>query len=336
VEDDNSLKHKEKNLVKNEVVGVLCPVCGGQTWHYRSVAEWGEYRQCSSCGLRFANPLILPNLPEELYERAYQGDISSKLEVKSGMHNYIYRLQLWQAIKVARIKPEVFLRSAYWEVLAFLRRKVPQGSVILEIGCSSGFFLDVLRQWGYKPFGLEVSRSIVETLRAQGYSVWHGTVDTVPDGWVEPQVCLSFFVLHHIPDPINFLKSIRTKYPSAILILAVHNHLGLGIHRTTYPPRDLILWGEKPLRVALERAGYKVELLVPKLVGTEFPIHDLIPGLLGVLAKLGRILPPPVFAGLYRFYLWMVKAFTLPVVLLYRWKKWSPSLVAIGWPKVLS
>lgn len=311
---------------------IHCPVCGEETKHYRPAPGWGEIRQCLSCGLRFANPLNLP-APEEVYEQAYQGHIRSEAEKKSDMDSYRQRLQLWQSIKDAQIRPEIFLRRAYQEVLIFLKKNVPLNSPILEIGCGSGFFLDILRRSGYKPFGLEVSKTLVEILKKEGYPVWHGTIDTLPTDWVKPQVCVSFFVLHHIPKPIDFLKLIRNKFPSAILILAVHNHLGRGFHLNPYPPRDLTLWGERPLRIAMERAGYEVEILVPKAHWSDFPIHVLFPGFLGILAKFGEVIPSSVFRKVFQLYLWIARLITLPLVLWYRWKGWSNSIIAIGRPK---
>jgi SAM-dependent methyltransferase len=280
---------------------------------------WGEMRICLSCGFVFANPMVSPD-PKGLFGRAYQG-----IEDRAEMSDFVNRLLFYEDIKRAGVKIEKIIAPLiYRPAISFLKANVSLGSCILDIGCGVGFFLKAVHQAGYNAFGLEVGKPAVELLQKEGYRVWNGTVETVPADWVKPQVCTVFFVLHHIPDPVAFLRTIRTRFPEAILILSQYRMTGLqdiedGHAGRSLPPRTLSWWKESTLRLAMEKAGYLVEISEQECSGIYMPGRVYL-----TLRKHALVAMP-----------WLIRAFYIarPLLLWTRtWGKKSPTLLAIGRP----
>lgn len=314
-------------MLENNDADFACPICEGVTKHYLPVENWGEMRRCLSCGFVFANPMSLPESPESLFGRAYGGE-----ETRTGMTDFSNRLLFFtEDLKRVNINFEKILLGAAREAIDFLKVNVPIGAVIFDIGCGTGIFLNAIRRIGYKSVGLDVGKPAVEKLRSEGYQVWHGTIDTVPAGWVDPDVVTSFFMLHHLSDPVGFLKTIRVKFPKAILLVGEHNGLewsSINL-RDSIPPRTLSWWGVQPLRLAAQRAGYSVEIVVPQKPISEYGINALTKPYFA----LSRVLPfrlSPLLAVYYKIkplIFWPLVVFGLT-----RGVR-SSGILAIGYPR---
>jgi 2-polyprenyl-3-methyl-5-hydroxy-6-metoxy-1,4-benzoquinol methylase len=92
--------------------------------------------------------------------------------------------------------------------MKYLTPHLAPGSSLLEVGCSSGFMLHPLIELGFKCQGIEPSGVFSEFLKNRGLTV-HQSLD----GLFSTQsnklfdVIMHFFVLEHIVDPVNFLKT---------------------------------------------------------------------------------------------------------------------------------
>ncbi len=184
-----------------------------------------------------------------------------------------------------------FWTPAYNRVLEWLARTFARGATVLELGCGPGLFLHALRARGFNAVGLDVAREVVELNRRDGFAVWHGPVESVPAGWVRPDAVVSFFMLHHLEDPMGFFAAIRDRWPWAPLAVAQY---GPGRHSPlrSAPPRNLTHWNASSLRAALEISGY-----LPTV--TDLPSSGLEQPFLG---SLRRILKPMLGApSLFRF-----------------------------------
>lgn len=234
----------------------ICPVCGSASSYASAAPGWGEWRSCNTCTLEFAHPLRLGKDAMELYQEAYQGEVQS-----SAMSDYRRRIEMRQTIITELNDPTLyFWTPAFGDVLAWLRRRLAPGSSVLELGCGLGFFLHALRNAGFQAIGLDVARTPVELNRQDGFKVWHGTIDSMPHGWVEPDALVSFFVLHHIEDPIGYLRAARERAPRAPLAIAVHGQTEYRRRKEldfAAPPRTLTKWNARSLAGVLTAAGYR-------------------------------------------------------------------------------
>jgi SAM-dependent methyltransferase len=207
---------------------------------------------CTRCTLEFAHPLHRNRDPRALFEDAYQGREST-----NAMKDFHRRIEQRHVILDQLRDPHLwFWTPAFEDVLDWLKASYPKGSTVLEIGCGLGFFLHALRDAGFRAVGLDVAQTVVELNRQDGFDVWHGPVETLPAGWVEPDAVVAFFMLHHIEDPLSFLRAIHERAPRAGLALAVYGPTNKG-EAASFPPRTLIRWNTASLQTALQQAGYE-------------------------------------------------------------------------------
>jgi SAM-dependent methyltransferase len=259
-----------------------CPVCGAVSERRGAIPDWGDWMFCSACQLEFANPLELPETPQEMFSAAYAGD-----RTKSSMREFKKRTD--ERAAIVRDPELWFWTPAFGEILDWVGRTVPEGGTVFEVGCGLGFVLHSLKRRGYEAVGLDVAETPVMLNRADGFKVWHGTIDTVPDGWVKPDAIISFFLMHHLPEPMDFLATIRQKWPDVPMAIAQYGPSCVG-WESSVPPRTLIRWSAPALKSAMERNGFEAESHSLPSTGTESR----------AVKWLGRIARPPVRLGSLR------------------------------------
>lgn len=243
---------------------VPCLVCGAESQLHKLVPNWGEMRRCVECGLIFARCLSTDTgLPDGFFDEAYRGGLSGE------MRHFNLRLRMRSHIrKMGRgyLDPR---RAVFESSIGVLRDRFAQGSYVLDIGCGTGSFMDRLEEEGFQPLGLDIAALPVAVLREDGRQVCHGSVESVPRNWPEPVACTMHFVLHHVDNPVDFLGSIRTRFPNSVLIVADIN-ASRRVYPAFRPPRHLTIWTAKSLQWSLRRAGYEsqvFELPVPLAYG---------------------------------------------------------------------
>ena len=227
---------------------VQCPVCRGS--ENARVDVFGEFSflRCAQCTLEFCHPI---EYDRANYDAAYKADGSSTFYVPSAQ----WLREASPALNEARW----MLFAAQTEALAWLKAN-RGGASILDIGCGPGWFLIRARQLGFRVAGVEIGSEPVRLLRDRGYDVVCGSIESVPPQW-SPQVVTVFEVLEHLPDPVQFLRQIRQRFPQALLILTVpspRRWTKAGSHRdlADYPPNHLTRWNPASLTEALSLAGY--------------------------------------------------------------------------------
>ncbi len=311
--------------------GPRCLICEEKSKEYIPIPHWGAMHRCLSCGFVFAQPMSLPSEGLGLFDRAYNGR-----ETRAGMHDFYMRTLIQEDVRKGNVRLDNVLSTPAKAVIGLLRKEVPQGSTILDIGCGMGYFLDAISKLGYKAAGLEISQPVVELLRRRGYPIWHGTIDTLPAGWIQPQVCTSFFTLHHLTDPIGFIRTIRSKFPQAMLILAEYDYsylmrgknVGQYAMSRQLPPRCRSWWLPRTLQIAVERAGYEVHI-----VSIQARTRDIwIPYGSNVYMGLRRYLPF-LFPWLTRIYYHIFLRLAWPWSLYQRLRWGNGFILAIGRPR---
>ncbi len=199
--------------------------------------------------------------PKRLYDDAYRGRVAL-----SGMQQYQERIEQRRVLLDELKEPELwFWTPAFADAISEVEANVRPGGTVLEIGSAMGYVLHALRARGFEAVGLEPAKTAVDLLVADGFQVWHGTLNGLPKDWVEPDAILSFFVLHHLDEPVQFVSRLREDYPRALLALAAHGH-GLNQdridHRFSQPPRTLTRWTAPSLGRLLEAGGYEATVRV--------------------------------------------------------------------------
>lgn len=166
------------------------------------------------------------------------------------------------------------MRGTARQHMRMLRRSVPRprGLRLLDVGCSSGLFLDEARAAGFDVCGAELSPDTARFARGHfGLEVHVG--DWREAGYAEGSfdVVTLFDVIEHVPDPLAELTALlRLLRPGGLLLQSTPNIDGL-FPRLSYrlarrldywphpePPHHLYRFSERTLPELTERAGYEV------------------------------------------------------------------------------
>lgn len=203
----------------------------------RRVTEHFHYKmvRCENCGLVFSKDVLHEDCLRDLYgESAFTfGDVTS------------------------------VLRRDYWRPIAPILEK-SSGLSALEIGCSSGFFLEELKDRGFgrvrgcEP-SLDAKANAASSIRENIFSSFFEGEKSFP-GERFDLVC-SFHTLDHIFEPGDFLKDCRrVMRPGGFLYVVTHDvdALQAKVLREKSPIIDIehiYLFNRKTLRRAIEAVG---------------------------------------------------------------------------------
>jgi len=151
-------------------------------------------------------------------------------------------------------------------------RKNLTGLKVLDVGCSSGIFLNAARKAGMKPSGAELSPETSAFAREEfGLDVHHG--DWRDAGYADQSfdVITLFDVIEHLPDPAAELAALRRLLkPDGLLLQSTPDIDGL-FPRASYPlaktldywphpepPHHLFQFSQHTLSAMTQKAGFTV------------------------------------------------------------------------------
>jgi 2-polyprenyl-3-methyl-5-hydroxy-6-metoxy-1,4-benzoquinol methylase len=232
---------------------LACNLCGGVKHRPLFRKRGFALVRCEGCGLAFiANP---PRADEVvgLYSAAadYHGALLDPAEPGFAAMRRIAR-----------------------QHVTMLRRSVraPRGLHLLDIGCSSGLFLDEARAEGFEVSGAELSTDTAAFARRHfGLDVHSGDWRDAGHADGSLDVITLFDVVEHVPDPLTELRAIRRLLkPGGLLLQSTPNIDGLFprlsyklANRLDYwphpePPHHLYQFSDRTLAEMTERAGYEV------------------------------------------------------------------------------
>ncbi len=145
----------------------------------------------------------------------------------------------------------------------------PKGSRILDIGSGYGFFLREMKKKGYPIEGIEVSdvsRDIsAKVTRARVHDIDIGAASEEELSALGTfEIITMFHCLEHIPDPVAFLKRVRTLLsPKGTLFIEVPNiddaalDLSAGYRAFYWQFAHCSYFNAKTLARTLKKAGFK-------------------------------------------------------------------------------
>jgi len=98
-------------------------------------------------------------------------------------------------------------------------------TVLMDVGCGAGSFLDLVKGFCKTTIGIEPTPSLREALAKKGHEAFP-YCHKVPDVWKgRVDVAVSFSVIEHLEDPLALLRDIRRLLkPGGRLLLSTPNH----------------------------------------------------------------------------------------------------------------
>lgn len=223
-----------------------CPTCGYIPDEPLFSKNNGEYCYCPSCDHIFLkNPLKLDKLIE-----FYSGYPTSSLEWH---HN-----------------ESEFYSKIYHKGLSVLN--LSRNSTLLDIGCSSGYFLSIAQENALNCFGIEPNKIEAEYAIAHGINILGPSIESITHQTFD--AITLWDVLEHIGDPVAYLQHLRQLLnPGGLLFVQVptSDSLAAKIMRESCNMFDgiehLTLFSGKSLDLAMKSAGLS-------LVRKEYIISD--------------------------------------------------------------
>jgi SAM-dependent methyltransferase len=221
---------------------VACNLCGARDEQLLRRKEGYRFVRCRQCGLIYVNPQIHPDTARRVYSEQYFRHGGAWL----GYEDYLKDKPLYV---------EMFGR----EVRLLGRYKSP--GHLLDIGCATGFFLEVAERRGWQPFGVEVSEFAAEHARKLfGDRVYIGTVEEARYECAFFDAIACYSTLEHLCDPLATLKEAhRILKPDGVLVVSVPD-VEHWLSRRSFqwkPTEHLFYFSPKTLSAMFAAAGFE-------------------------------------------------------------------------------
>lgn len=174
---------------------VRCNLCGSHDTE--PVAEVDSFHivRCRQCGLIYVNPRYREDVLEQLYTAEYYDHDG----IKNGQAFFGYD---------DYIADEENIRITFVKRLKTIERFVRKGK-LLDIGCATGFFLDLARTRGWEVVGSEVSAFAAQYARDRfGLDVHIGPLKDLHFDAETFDVVTMWDVIEHVADPLGDLQEV--------------------------------------------------------------------------------------------------------------------------------
>lgn len=228
-----------------------CPICGsenlGLVANRVRFGNQADVYQCRECGLVFLDQKSY-TFPADFYETQYHQTYITHVE-PDALNPQVYYEKMQKANKVWADK-----------FLALLTGR----EVVLDVGCSTGHFIDLVKHRTSKIFGHELSRKEVDFCR----NVLKLEVSDQPPAERFQEGTFDYitliYVLEHIAQPVEFLASLKKLLkPEGKFVILVPNVRDALVNFYDIPEfisfyyciEHLFYYSPQTIRLLFERAG---------------------------------------------------------------------------------
>jgi SAM-dependent methyltransferase len=215
-----------------------CPICGGANLQGLWQVSGYTIAQCGACSLVFVQNRITA---EELAAHYAGGGDEAYNDTNVDCLSYYYR-----------------------QLADLICSRLPQPGRLLDVGCSRGWFLDVMNGW--ECYGSEISTADAGAARERyGDRIVTGSFEDYPlrEGYFD--VVTMQDVFDHFREPVSALEKCRRMLRlGGLIAIKVHNISCLYARVTgpnfyaIIPPSHLFYYDRKTLARALSNCGFRV------------------------------------------------------------------------------
>ncbi len=232
----------------------MCIVCDGREFSVitnRGMHLSGEeVVECRNCGMVHLSPRMTLLELDAFYS---QNQFSKKFRGSAIPNESIMAVREQRALK------KMTLIEKYFSFL-------PEGP-ILEIGCSSGYLLNNIRDKGFKVYGIDPSDGFTQYARDHyKLNVVSGMYpNAVPSEWGrEFAVIIALHVLEHTDDPVNVLESIFGMLEEGGLLVLEVPDLNQAVtvrsylHQNYFQKSHIWDFSTSTIKILLEKCGFDI------------------------------------------------------------------------------
>jgi 2-polyprenyl-3-methyl-5-hydroxy-6-metoxy-1,4-benzoquinol methylase len=269
----------------------ICPICDARSRSmlYTDLIDrvffcapgvWTLYR-CRRCSAAYLDPRPTQKTIGLAYTRYYTHYVPEtvqpaatpqiplarlRLALRNGYLNRRYGYKLKPAISLgylfAQLLPASRAREDRW--FRHLPYTAPHPR-LLDVGCGSGLFLARMRAFGWDVQGVDPDTEAVTAAQQAGLPVEQGTLESIRLLENHFDAVTLSHVIEHVHDPVATLRACyHVLRPGGTIWigtpnLAAYGHSLFGQHwRGLEPPRHLVLFTPSALRLALQKAGFRI------------------------------------------------------------------------------
>jgi len=204
------------------------------------------YYECNSCNIFYAN-----RIPKNIIEDVYS-DLNYLKQAKSSyLDNVEYRKKRFGFERIKLI-------------LKYLKNNDINKS-ILDVGCGTGWFLEIAKKEFSKVYGLEpsisLSKDTEERLKIKIFKK-----DLINQKFnFKFDVITMFDVIEHVPNPLEYIKKaykILNKHGILVIFTPNNDSYGMDVlkSKSTHicPPDHLYVFNNKSIKNIFDKIGFKV------------------------------------------------------------------------------
>jgi len=243
---------------------VNCVLCGADHTNTLLIKDDYNIEKCKNCSLVYINPRPTKEELTNLYSNDDFSDIDD-------------------ATQKSILKK---LRTG----LDLIHQYCSGPGEILDIGCSTGYFLNFARDFGWKTLGIDVNQNVIEYAKKKfNLDVKAGELEesNFPDNQFDAVTL--FDVIEHLPNPLLTLKEVyRIVKPNGIVLLTTPNIDGIfpkltyflfaktiGAWEHPTPPGHLYQFSRRTIRRILENANLKVLFIKSYEIPLQYTVGKL-------------------------------------------------------------
>lgn len=273
----------------------LCPLCGNADIKKKYTDAQIPVWQCD-CGAVFLSPFPSTEKLKQMYGQDYYNS--------------------WGLSSNNEAEPREMKKATFISRMRRISKFLKKGKV-LDVGCATGYFLEVASDAGWDVYGVEVSEFSSRLARNKfGYKIFNGTLEQARFADNTFDLITLSDLLEHIRDLDTFLgEVIRILKPNGLLMIVTPNvaslsRLLMGARWSHYKEEHLYYFSPATVKKLLEKNGLSTLLvkpsykyLNPAYVINQFRIYHH-PVLSPLINGMGRLMPSrlkqvnfPVFCG---------------------------------------
>ena len=217
-----------------------CPVCHSSSGTNILDKSASTYYRCNECSMVYLNPILNPQATIDYYTNLNTGQ-GDTVSADSRFYTEIYTMGL-DSIELHKKEGK-----------------------ILDIGCSTGFFLDIAKRKGWDTSGIELGLDEADKAEEKGHRIFKNTIDEL--GADEQFDAITMWdVLEHIPDGIDQLNKIKSHLTDkGVLFFQIPNSDALaakvmrGACRMFDGLEHTNLYNPKAVTLLAEKCGYAIK-----------------------------------------------------------------------------